>query len=508
MPHFTELTDLADERAGGVVLMANDDFFAEKENLLKHAEPIWIGDRYTDRGKWMDGWESRRRRTSGHDFCVLRLGLPGVIRGVDINTAFFKGNFPEFAAIDACAAPAEAPLELLGSKDAPWFPLIPKTPLLGDSHNLVPVSSGQRWTHLRLQIFPDGGVARLRVHGEVIPDWDALHARNELVDLVALQHGGRVIASNDAFFGSHENLLLPGRAGSMKDGWETRRKRRPGHDWVILQLGARGAIESVQVDTNHFKGNFPDRCSLEVLDAPGATLEQLTDPRAAWLPLLPETKLQAHTLHSFARELGKPGPATHVRLRIYPDGGVSRLHLWGHPSPPPAALVRLNQAEIADAVEELLRLCGSRRWAEAVADARHFASPAALLHAAERAFDELERDDWLEAFAAHPRLGDRDALRAKFASTATWAAGEQAGAAAADDATLDALAQANRDYEARFGHIFLLCATGKSAAQMLADLRGREHNPPDIELAIAAEQQRAITRLRLPKLLDDTLAKR
>ncbi len=308
MPHFTELTDLADERAGGVVLMANDDFFAEKENLLRHAEPIWIGDRYTDRGKWMDGWESRRRRTSGHDFCVLRLGLPGVIRGVDINTAFFKGNFPEFAAIDACAAPAEAPLELLGSKDAPWFPLVAKTPLLGDAHNLVPVSSGQRWTHLRLQIFPDGGVARLRVHGEVIPDWDALHARNELVDLCALQHGGRVIASNDAFFGSHENLLLPGRAGSMKDGWETRRKRRPGHDWVILQLGARGAIESVQVDTNHFKGNYPDRCSLEVLDAPGATLETLTDPRAAWLPLLPETRLSAHTLHSFARELGKPGP--------------------------------------------------------------------------------------------------------------------------------------------------------------------------------------------------------
>jgi len=492
--HFKDLIDLADERAGASVVFANDDFFAEKENLIKHAAPVWAEGKYTDRGKWMDGWESRRRRTSGHDFCVVRLGLPGMVRGVDIDTAFFRGNYPEFASLDGALGP-----------QGPWTEILARTPLVGDAHNLFPVHDGRRWTHVRLQIYPDGGVARLRVYGDVVPDWARLAAAQEVIDLAALEHGGRVIASNDAFFGSHDNLLLPGRAASMKDGWETRRKRRPGHDWVIVALGARGAISQVEIDTNHFKGNYPDRASLEVLDAPGATLETLTDARAPWTPLLGESKLEAHTRHYF--DVHSAGPVTHVRMKIFPDGGVSRLRLMGRPAPPPIALARLNQAARETALAELGRLCGSARWAELVAEQRPFATPAALLHAAEAAFAALGRDDWLEAFRAHPRLGDREALRAKFADPRAWAAGEQAGAATADDTTLDALMQGNRDYEARFGHIFILCATGKSAAQMLLDLRGRLSNPPDIELAIAAGEQRKITRLRLPKLLDDTLGK-
>jgi allantoicase len=330
MNEFTNLVDLASERVGGAVLYANDDFFAPKENLVRQPAPVWAEGKYTERGKWMDGWESRRRRTPGFDWCLVRLGLAGRVRGVVVDTAFFRGNFPESCSLEACAAPPNADAEVLTSDETRWTEILPQSRLEGDSENPFAVTSDERFTHLRFKIYPDGGVARLRVYGEVLPDWDAIRRAGGLVDLAAVENGGLVVATSDEFFGHRHNLIMPGRALDMSDGWETKRRRGPGHDWCVIQLGARGVIRRVEVDTAHFKGNFPESCSLEVCTgqeqrlAPGESYKE-----EDWRELLPRTKLQAHTRHLFVEELAKAGEATHVRFRIYPDGGISRLRLHG-----------------------------------------------------------------------------------------------------------------------------------------------------------------------------------
>jgi allantoicase len=327
---FTNLVDLASERLGGAALFANDDFFAPKENLLKQSAPVWAEGKYTERGKWMDGWESRRRRTPGFDWCLVRLGLAGRVRGVVVDTAFFRGNFPESCSLEACSTNANADVEALTSDETRWVEILPQSKLEGDSENPFAVDSDERFTHLRFKIYPDGGVARLRVYGEVMPDWDSITRAGGLVDLAAVENGGLVVATSDEFFGHRHNLIMPGRAADMSDGWETKRRRGPGHDWCVIQLSARGVVRRVEVDTAHFKGNFPESCSLEVCAARGGRLapgESYKDED--WRELLPRTKLQAHTRHFFEDELRDAGEATHARFRIYPDGGVSRLRLYG-----------------------------------------------------------------------------------------------------------------------------------------------------------------------------------
>lgn len=329
---FTELTDLAAERLGGCALFASDEFFAEKENLLKAGDGVFIADKYTENGKWMDGWESRRKRVPGYDYCVIRLGLSGRLRGVDINTNHFLGNYPEAAALDVCEAPLDASVAMLESESVEWKEVVPLSRLQGGTHNLFAIDHDARITHVRLRIYPDGGVARLRVYGDVLPDWPALLATGEPIDLASVTNGGVAVLANDMFFGHRGNLIMPGRAANMGDGWETKRKRGPGNDWVIVQLGRPGTLSQVEVDTNHFKGNFPDRCSLEgTMLPPGVPTEFLTSLAIEWKPIVPVTSLQAHHRHYFADELLPGGPYSHVRLSIFPDGGVSRLRLWGRP---------------------------------------------------------------------------------------------------------------------------------------------------------------------------------
>lgn len=325
---FTELVDLAAERLGGAVLYANDDFFAPKENLLKAAAPVFLEGKYTDLGKWMDGWESRRRRTPGFDWCVVRLGLSGIIRGVVVDTSHFRGNYPEQCSIEACTMDGIPPTEQLISDAINWTEILPLSKLDGDSHNPFPIANGERWTHLRFRIYPDGGVARLRVYGEVVPDWHRLQAIGGEIDLAAIENGGLVIFCSDMFFGHRHNLIMPGRAINMSDGWETKRRRGPGHDWTILKLGKPGHISRLEVDTSWFKGNFPESCSVEACHAAEASLEHLQDPDFAWKPVLARTKLQAHTRHLFD-EVMDTGLVTHVRFNIFPDGGVSRLRVYG-----------------------------------------------------------------------------------------------------------------------------------------------------------------------------------
>ncbi|HEV8426820.1 MAG TPA: allantoicase [Pyrinomonadaceae bacterium] len=329
--NFTELIDLASERVGGAVLVANDDFFAPKENLLKASAPIFIPDKYTDRGKWMDGWESRRRRTPGFDWCIVRLGLPGIIRGIVVDTSFFRGNYPEHCSLEGATFTALASEEKLTNEAVQWVPLLPQMPLTGDSQNPFPIDYGERITHLRFKIYPDGGVARLRVYGEVVPDWEQLKRAGDQVDLAAAENGALVLSCSDMFFGHRHNLIMPGRAVNMSDGWETKRRRGPGHDWAIIKLGKPGEIKRVEVDTSHFKGNFPESCSLEACNLPNATIDALTELSAPWASVLPRTKLQAHTRHFFDKELLDTGVASHLRFSIFPDGGVSRLRVHGTP---------------------------------------------------------------------------------------------------------------------------------------------------------------------------------
>ena len=475
MSDFTDLVDLAAERLGGAVLAANDEFFAPKENLLKAGEAVWTEGEYTEVGKWMDGWETRRRREPGHDWCVVRLGLPGALRGVIVDTAHFRGNYPESCSLEACAVEGYPTPEELTR--APWAEVLPRSPLEGNAKNRFPIECETgRVTHLRFNIYPDGGVARLRIFGEVAADWRRLTRHGGEVDLAAAGNGGLVLSCSDMFFGNRHNLILPGPPLGMHDGWETRRRRGPGHDWAIVKLGARGTLHRVEVDTSHFKGNAPGSCSIEGCDGD-----------QDWREILPLTPLRPHTLHRFD-EIAEAGPVTHARLNIFPDGGVARLRLFGTVSP----LDRLNAMSIGEVETELLACCGSHVWARRMAESRPFQSAADIKQKSDQIWRSLGREDWLEAFAAHPRIGEKGSR---------WSEAEQAGARGADAETLAALAEANREYESRFDHIFIVCATAKSAEEMLGLLRARLDNDPETELRAAAEEQRKITHLRLEKLL-------
>jgi allantoicase len=329
-PAFTKLTDLAAARLGGTVVYATDDFFAEKENLIQPGRGIFITDKYTDRGKWMDGWESRRKRTPGHDWCVVQLATSGRITGFDIDTNFFLGNHPPHASIEA--ALIDDPLSVTDWEQVSWKEILPRSPLDPGSQNFYNCSSTDAWSHLRLHIYPDGGVARLKVYGEVEKDWSKVPTGAE-VDLAAAINGGKAIACNDMFFSAMSNLIMPGRGVNMGDGWETKRNRTPNNrDWVVLRLAHPGVIQKVVVDTAHFKGNYPDRCSLEACNA--ASDEAALQDNAGWQLLLPEQKLSADNVHEFTKEVAGNGVFTHVRLNIFPDGGISRLRLFGTPTRP------------------------------------------------------------------------------------------------------------------------------------------------------------------------------
>ncbi len=314
---FAGFIDLAAEAIGGRAIAASDEFFAEKENLLKEGRGIFIADKFTERGKWMDGWETRRKRVPGHDWCEITLGLPGVIHGVDIDTNHFLGNNPAFASIDAAAGPHDD-----------WVEILPRSPLNPGAQNLFAISDRSPWSRLRLNIFPDGGVARFRVYGEPHQD-GAMNDPEDVIDLAALANGGRAVACSDMFFSSMHNLIMPGRSLNMGGGWETKRRRGPGYDWVIIKLGRPGKVKQIEIDTHHFKGNFPDECSIEACHEPGRNLDVLTWNTVTWNPLLPREKLQADHQHFYDQQILDAGPVSHLKLNIYPDGGISRLRVLG-----------------------------------------------------------------------------------------------------------------------------------------------------------------------------------
>ncbi|HCA85085.1 MAG TPA: allantoicase [Streptomyces sp.] len=332
---FTHLADLADRRLGAGVIAANDEFFAQRENLLVPGPARFDPEHFGHKGKVMDGWETRRRRGAGadtphptdedHDWALVRLGTPGVIRGIVIDTAHFRGNYPQAVSVEGTAAdPAAAPEELLAGS-VEWTELVPRTAVGGHAANGFAVEAEQSFTHLRLKQHPDGGIARLRVHGEVAPDPAWLTALGTF-DVVAQENGGRVEDASDRFYSPPANTIQPGRSRKMDDGWETRRRRDKGHDWVRYALTEQSEIRAVEIDTGYLKGNSGGWAALYALDASGGA-DPADHEAGAWTELLPRTRLQPDTVHRFV--LDAAPAATHVRIDIFPDGGIARLRLHG-----------------------------------------------------------------------------------------------------------------------------------------------------------------------------------
>jgi allantoicase len=320
LPAFLEkCINLAEPEHGGAICSVSDEFFAPAKRMLSPDAPIFIPDRFDQHGKWMDGWESRRKRTRGHDYCVLRI-RPGVIRGIEIDTSFFTGNFPPAAMLEACSVDIEP------DENTRWTELVAKTELDGDSVRVIAVENKDTWSHIRLNIYPDGGIARLRVYGD--PEfYESAGNRDQWIDLVSSVAGGRALECNNEHFGEMGNLLSNLPVANMGDGWETRRRRHPGNDWVILRLGQAGRICRVEVDTAFFRGNYPARCSLK--GASPAQGADLVTESAEWPEILPAVALGPDQLHVFENQISDAGNVTHVRLDIYPDGGVARLRLFG-----------------------------------------------------------------------------------------------------------------------------------------------------------------------------------
>jgi allantoicase len=329
----TDYVDLASERVGGETLACSDDFFAEMENLLKPGRGIFIEDKFTERGKWMDGWESRRSygRDNGRDsdWCIIRLGITGKIRAFDIDTNYFRGNAPEKVSVEACVS------EVQPNENTVWHTVLEATDVKAHSQNLFTLDGAEQeqdiaWTHVRLTMFPDGGIARFRVYGEAEVNWNNF-VENELIDLASIKNGAKALLVSDMFFSDKNNLIMPGRGVNMADGWETKRRRDPGPDWSIVKLAATGSVRKVIIDTCHFKGNFPDTFLLEgcVSDS-----DDFTDDGASvtWTPIIAKTKLYAHREHLFTKEIiaKKQQTFTHVRLSIFPDGGISRMRVFGN----------------------------------------------------------------------------------------------------------------------------------------------------------------------------------
>ncbi|MGD2043567.1 MAG: allantoicase [Acidimicrobiia bacterium] len=459
------MIDLLSERVGGHVIDCNDEFFAPASNLIANPDPVWKEGEYTDRGKWMDGWETRRRRDVGHDWCVLRLGIPGRIARVAVDTSHFTGNYPEHFSLEASGDGEE------------WIEIIPRTQLSGDSVATFEVTDPHRVELVRLNIYPDGGVARLRVEGEPIPAV-ALVCPDGEVDLASAAVGGQVVDASDLHYSHPANCLRPTASAGMWDGWETRRRRDDGHDWVTVRLGMSGVVDHLVVDTTHFKGN-----------APGWVSAEASEDGSVWSPIVERVPVAADTENVVTPE--HPAPASFLRLSIHPDGGVARLRVMGRPRRESAGELRiayLNALFDGVARHFFHTACASSRWVEQMLDQRPFPSPSAVFDAAEGAFEHLEEDDWFEAFAGHPRIGETgDAVASR----------EQFGARGHEAE----LAEVNAEYESRFGFIYIIYASDKTGEEMLEIARSRLENDRVTEIGNAASAQREITATRLRRML-------
>jgi allantoicase len=471
------MTDLISEAVGGRVVACNDEFFADASNLCQVAAPVWKEGVYTESGKWMDGWETRRRREPGHDWCVIALGIPGAVRSVTVDTSYFTGNYPEHFSLEGCGAGSAEQVE-----SATWVELIPQTALAGDTVATFEVDDPRRVTHLRLNIYPDGGVARLRVDGNPIPMQQDVCPDGGVTDLASAKVGGVATDASDMHYSPPSNMLRPTDPAGMWDGWETKRRRGPGNDWASFRLGLPGSVQSVEVDTRYFRGNAPGWVSVGV-----------SDDGTTWDEVVTRADMKPDSVNVV--DLDRPAHAGHIRLDIHPDGGVARLRVRGRPDRVAAVTLRLlylNSLFDEEARRFFGTACHSEVWVDQMMAGRPYPDAESVLGMATKAFGSLDDDDWMQAFGGHPRIGERGDQVANR---------EQSGTAGADESTLAELADVNAAYEQRHGFTYIVYATGKTAEEMLDIARDRLGNSTEDEVANAAAEQRSITETRLRRML-------
>ena len=327
---YDSLINVASSDNGTKVIYCSDEFFADSSRMLLSSEPVWIEDKYVDTGKWMDGWESRRRRDGKDDFCFIRLGKKASIKSFNIDTTHFTGNFAPGISIQGCSVPGGTTDDLVVDSTAvsEWFDLLGKKEIKGDSHNIFECAESQPLTHLRITLHPDGGIARLRAYGEF---WEEERDSNfDGINVLSKESGARAIYANDEHFGCLSNILEKHEPLSMADGWETRRRREPGNDWGVLALSKPAQVEKIIVDTKFFKGNFPHTLSLSTAYIVNEEDSSIIESSQSWTKLLERQKLGMNQIHTFdKKDIIHNETFTHVRIDIYPDGGIARLKFIG-----------------------------------------------------------------------------------------------------------------------------------------------------------------------------------
>ncbi len=316
------LIDLAPSRLGSKVVFKTDEFFASASRIINPMPPIFKEGVFDKHGKWMDGWETRRKRSKGHDYLILKLGKAGRISKVDIDTSYFSGNQPTKVSIEACFSKKNLP-----SKNSKWTKILKKKSTKANSHHFFNIKNKSVFTHIKLNIYPDGGVARLRIYGSM--EIKKIN-KKKIINLASVLNGASVIAYNNEHFGKAENILAPGKGKNMGDGWETRRSRGKNFDWLIFKCATEGKVNKIQIDTHHFKGNYPDMCSLQAAYLnEKISNKSIVNKSKKWKLLLDKVKLHAHKKHNFNNKLMRKSKINYIRVNIFPDGGISRIRIFG-----------------------------------------------------------------------------------------------------------------------------------------------------------------------------------
>ncbi len=317
-----EMIDLAQSRLGTKIVFKTDEFFAPAKRIINPWPPVFKEGVFDKHGKWMDGWETRRKRGKGHDYLILKLGKPGRIYKVDIDTSYFSGNQPNKVSLDACFSKKNIP-----NNNYKWIKILNKKKTKPNSHHFFNIKNKSIFTHVKLNIYPDGGVARIRIYGSM-----QINKKfgNKIINLTSVLNGATPIACNNEHFGRAENILAPGMGKNMGDGWETRRSRGKNFDWLILKCAKPGKISKIQIDTHHFKGNYPDKCSLQAAYInKKISSKSIVNKSKKWKLLLNKVKLNAHKKHNFKNTLMKNNKVNYIRINIFPDGGISRIRAFG-----------------------------------------------------------------------------------------------------------------------------------------------------------------------------------
>ena len=317
-----KMINLAEPRLGSKVIFKTDDFFASANRIINPNPPVFKEGVFDKHGKWMDGWETRRRRRKGYDYLIIKLGKPGKIFNVDIDTTHFSGNQPTYASLEACYNNKKP------NNKSGWTKILNKKKLGPNKNHNFNIKNKSIFTHIKLNIYPDGGVARLRIYGKV--EMKNVNFGNKVINLSSMLNGASIVGCNNEHFGRAENVIAPGKGKNMGDGWETRRSRGKNFDWLIIKFGKVGIINKLEIDTHHFKGNYPDSFTIQTASIlKNVSNSFIVRSSARWKVILNKAKLKANKKHVFKNFQKNKNKVNFLKINIYPDGGISRIRAFG-----------------------------------------------------------------------------------------------------------------------------------------------------------------------------------